>query len=213
MVEMILTNSVFFFTTAFHIALWCFFLNALIASEAFDSSYQPTKPLIACSTQSTAKSIHQTGRLQSKFRVKSLASVPKMFQKLKALVTLLLLHLVVTHVSCERSHLARLTRAGCAVYRILFLKHRPLLPAQRLSTRVFRTWPSFPNAISHGICDLNSFGPMRVFVWPREVIQMRRRVNRAWEGVLLLSERVWCRVFLQLVARAEQSVWFHVIAF
>ena len=45
-----------------------------------------------------------------------------------------------------------------------------------------------------------------VFVWPREVIQMRRRVKRAWEGVLLLlSERVRSRVFIQLVARPEQS--------
>ena len=33
------------------------FLNALIASEEFDSSHQPTRPLIACSTQRTAKSI------------------------------------------------------------------------------------------------------------------------------------------------------------
>ena len=106
MVEMILTNSVFFLTTAFHIALWCFFLNALIASEAFDSSYQPKRLLMACSTQSTAKSIQSNWTASIKIWSQIIGiGHQKCFQKLKALVTLLLLHLIVTPCFPENGHI------------------------------------------------------------------------------------------------------------
>ena len=62
----------------------------------------------------------------------------KMFQKLKALVTLLFFHLIVT------PHPARSTCAGCAVLPTSISRDASLLPPQRLSTWVLPTLPSFP---------------------------------------------------------------------
>ena len=113
-----------------------FFLNASIASEAFDSSCQPTKPLMACSAQSAEKSMQSNWMASIPKKCEQNHDwhlSPKMFQKLKALVTLLFLHLIVT------PHPARSTCAGCAVYRPLFPRDASLLPPQRLSTWVFPT--------------------------------------------------------------------------
>ena len=141
-----------------------FFLNASIASEAFDSSYQLKRPLMACNVQSTAKFIQSNWSASIKIasQIMTETGCPKCFRNSEALVTLLLLllHLIVTHSFSEDCHI--LLAQSVAFFRLRNFFNRAFLCVRftrsvrtddtsvgsSVSAASYSTAPSLKNLIS-----------------------------------------------------------------
>ena len=119
-------------------------------------SYQPTRLLMAYSTQSTEKSIQSNWTASIKIASQIMIGIgpQKMFSEPKALVTLLLLHLIVTPCFLENGHILLAQRVRVVLFTDFhFSNTRPFFHRD-VCQQGFANLALFSYAISHGIAIL-----------------------------------------------------------